>query len=163
MKTKVKKTGKLKLYWNQSMQAWLVGTKPFKNKNMYSDRKLVEKLSRKMLRIGGTAVCVHFCDPRPFTETFIKHGYAFDYKSIILKEGEPSNCHQNAALLWKANQKKYYLCTGYGLSDDQMWRRHSWLQDKEGNIIETTAPRLIYFGIAQTTQSAKAFCQIFGE
>jgi hypothetical protein len=152
-----------KLYWDQSALAWLVGTKRFPEKNFYTDKKLVEKLSRKLLKIGGTKVCVFFGEPRVFSELLIKHGSVLDHKSIILTEGEPSNCHQNAARLWKAKNQKYRLCTGYGLSDDQMWRRHSWLEDKNGNIIETTTHRLIYFGVGHTPEEAELFYEMFIE
>lgn len=162
MKTKTKKNAKRKLYWDQSQMAWLVGIKPFEGENLYSDKTVVEKLSRKLLKVGGTNVCVLFNTPRFISEAIIKHGVVFSPNSIKLNPGEPSNCHQNAGRLWKTDKRAYRLCTGYGLSEDQMWRPHSWLEDKAGNIIETTVPREIYFGVGHTGKGAEGFCEYFG-
>jgi len=43
---------------------------------------------------------------------------------------------------------KYLSCTGYALDadGDDTWRRHSWLLDGAGRIIETTCNRDKYFG-----------------
>ena len=60
--------------------------------------------------------------------------------------------------IWK--EKGYRVCTGYALSDDGMWRQHSWCIDKRPRttkIIETTEPRVLYFGYVLNDEETKRF------
>ena len=48
--------------------------------------------------------------------------------------------------------------TGYALSDDGLWRQHSWLIAKPGRrwtVIETTCRRLLYYGVVLTEEEAR--------
>ena len=57
-----------------------------------------------------------------------------------------SNCHGNCEKL--LNKKLIQnIYSGYALSSDGLWRFHSWGFDFESNLIETTEPRLLYYGI----------------
>ena len=72
--------------------------------------------------------------------------------TAVLVSGEISNCHENAHALFRAGVTPtgltvVALWTGYALSDDGLWRQHSWARSADDRIIETTTPRLIYFGI----------------
>ncbi len=47
---------------------------------------------------------------------------------VIYRPMEPSRCHRNVARLWTEKKKGSRLVgigTGYALSDDGLWRRHS--------------------------------------
>jgi hypothetical protein len=46
--------------------------------------------------------------------------------------------------------------TGYSLSDDGLWRQHSWGLRREG-ILETTVPRVKYFGVLLQHADADSF------
>ena len=66
---------------------------------------------------------------------------------IILKLGERNRCHDNAQKLYQEHPNRYRLAYGYALSEDGLWRQHSWLIRKSDNaIMETTEKRLRYFG-----------------
>ncbi len=77
-----------------------------------------------------------------------------DNCQINFQLGKPSQCHQNVIDSWKLRNIQH-IHTGYGLSEDGLWRAHSWgLNIDESNadappiktIIETTEERIIYFG-----------------
>jgi hypothetical protein len=46
--------------------------------------------------------------------------------------------------------------TGYSLSDDGLWRQHSWGLRREG-ILETTVSRVKYFGVLLQHGDADSF------
>lgn len=71
-------------------------------------------------------------------------------QEIDYLEGEPTHCHDNVCEFWKEQPDRYVLATGYGLSQDGLWRPHSWLMEPQNDgparIVETTVGRLAYFG-----------------
>ncbi len=76
---------------------------------------------------------------------------------ITLKVMKSSSCHQNVASIW--TQKKFGIvgvATGYALSDDGLWRQHSWGILREG-LLETTEARLKYFGVVFQGEKADFF------
>lgn len=58
--------------------------------------------------------------------------------------GAPRDCHDNALHLKRAHQIDD-VWSGYALSEDGLWRFHSWGCQSE-LIVETTEPRLAYWG-----------------
>lgn len=116
-----------------------------------------------LLEIGGEETCF------PAIEEDIDHilerGRYYPGRSKMMA-GRPSHCHANAAGLWEANHKEHdiHLCTGYALSDDGMWRQHTWLVHRydtatqhRTRLIETTTKRLAYFGFEMTDEEAETF------
>jgi len=76
----------------------------------------------------------------------------------IMARGNPCQCHSNSAACWEANQKELFLCTGYALSDDGIWRQHSWCwHSRLRKVVETTELRVAYFGIRMCPSEADAF------
>jgi hypothetical protein len=72
--------------------------------------------------------------------------------------GEPGQCHRNTAALWEANPDRIAIWTGWALSEDGMWRQHSWGWDiEEGAIVETTEDRVMYYGFELTKREARKF------
>jgi len=68
-----------------------------------------------------------------------------------------SSCHQNVAFLW--TKRKFGIvgiATGYALTDDGLWRQHSWGILRDG-VLETTEARLKYFGIVLQGERADFF------
>ena len=68
-----------------------------------------------------------------------------------------SSCHQNIAAVWrKREQGIVAIATGYALSEDGLWRQHSWgiLRDA---LLETTEERSKYFGIVLQGEGADDF------
>lgn len=71
--------------------------------------------------------------------------------------GAPSNCHDNVLALLAAGTTPDGTPitgaeTGYALSDDGLWRQHSWANTPGEKIVETTTPRRAYAGISTTTR-----------
>ncbi|WP_201392317.1 hypothetical protein [Ktedonobacter sp. SOSP1-85] len=82
--------------------------------------------------------------------------------TVELVPGEASECHINSADLWNQNRQALAIVTGYGLSEDGLWRQHSWLirRDPEpgkDRIIETTVARIMYFGVVLNDNEAQNF------
>jgi hypothetical protein len=50
------------------------------------------------------------------------------------------------------------IATGYALSDDGLWRQHSWDVLRDG-ILETTKARQKYFGILRQGKAADHFAK----
>jgi hypothetical protein len=70
---------------------------------------------------------------------------------------ERSACHENVAQLWVTKSSGLTaIGTGYALSEDGLWRQHSWGVRRDG-IVETTKVRVKYFGISVQGRDAEAF------
>lgn len=72
---------------------------------------------------------------------------------------DESGCHENVAELWREGVLNLTaIGTGYALSEDGLWRQHSW-GIRPGEIIETTEERVKYFGRLLTGSEADAFAE----
>jgi hypothetical protein len=92
-------------------------------------------LKRTLLGVGGEALVV----PPSGTDLqalLVREGREFAAGGARLVPGEPSQCHVNAAKLCDQGLADD-LVTGYALSDDGLWRQHSWAL-KDGTVLETT-------------------------
>jgi len=66
---------------------------------------------------------------------------------VRLRLMKSSLCHQNVASVWAKRRFGIVgVATGYVLSEDGLWRQHSWGILRDG-ILETTEARSKYFGI----------------
>jgi hypothetical protein len=76
---------------------------------------------------------------------------------VTLKRMKSSMCHQNVAAIWKGHKFGVIgVASGYALSDDGLWRQHSWALLRNG-VLETTEERLKYFGILLQNSRADHF------
>ena len=72
--------------------------------------------------------------------------------------GRPINCRSNSALLWAENKDHSVIVTGWAMSDDGVWRQHSWVRHLgTGKIYETTEKRLLYYGFDLMPDEAELF------
>lgn len=119
-----------------------------------------------LLSIGGEETC--FPAVEEDLKKILDRGYFMDgRKQVLVKKGRPSQCHANSCDLWEANRDKdLHIMTGYALSQDGMWRQHTWLvqryetaTQKRMRIVETTEKRLAYFGVEYTEEEARVFCE----
>lgn len=79
------------------------------------------------------------------TCAIVNHGELFVGNLIRYNLMVPKACHTNVLTLW--DQKKISnMCVGYALAPDRKWRYHSWGLTERLDIVETTAPFLLYFG-----------------
>src|ERR1051326_1786005 len=117
---------------------------------------LNKQLANKILYYGGKEVIFRY---EPNILELLKKGGIFEFKSKQVK-GIPCRCHQNVSGRYLKNQKsgkgKLRIATGYALSDDELWRQHSWLVFGS-QILETTIPRLKYFGVVLNKEQTKSF------
>lgn len=75
----------------------------------------------------------------------LSKGELFVGNPIQYQYMKPNSCHDNVLQLY-ADQNIDHMCVGYALPPDRKWRYHSWGLQKDGTIVETTAPFLLYFG-----------------
>lgn len=112
-------------------------------------------LQDRLLGLGGAETCFFYM---PWSlDKLLERGEVFS-PPIIRVKGKRSQCHDNACRLWRRAPKRYRIVNGYGLSDDGIWREHSWCLNKQGKVVETTEPRLIYFGFVLTEDESNIFC-----
>ena len=111
-----------------------------------------------LLAWGGDRVLVPLHEPD--LGALRTRGQLWTGKGHVRCPGEASRCHGNAAALWEANPDLVLLATGYALSDDGLWRQHSFaVQARPRRIVETTVPRVAYFGFVLTTKESGRFAE----
>ena len=126
----------------------------------------LSKLRDRLLGIGGCEAVLPVCEPD--AARLLEHGQLWDDTEIILRKRDMrrSQCHSNSSLLWLDNRSKWekkgpmVLCTGYALTKDGFWRQHSWLVKvgaRSLKVIETTVPRIAYFGFGFTYEESEDF------
>jgi len=121
---------------------------------------LINMLRPKLLAMGGDSVSPQ---PDQFISLIVKDGRIFEDMPIKLRKGEQNGCHRNVARLWTQRRARTQIVgigTGYGLSDDNMWRPHSWLvgiAKGQPYVIETTVPREAYFGVSFNSKGSDLF------
>ena len=120
--------------------------------NRHPDHK---QLFDKLLSIGGKQVVATWEED---LSKIMSRGELLDGDDAMSVGGEPSQCHSNIACIWRNDPDDIIIFTGWALSDDDLWRQHSWALDKlTGDILETTEPREKYFGFALETGEAIEF------
>lgn len=118
-------------------------------------------LRKILLSFAGEDTCFNMgYDGIEDCKRLIKDGQFWLGKSAKLMKGEVGRCHSNSAQLYYANRNNFdvRICTGYALSDDGMWREHSWViyhKDRSNQIIETTKKRVCYFGWVLTPEECE--------
>lgn len=116
-------------------------------------------LVERLLAIAG----MHIVAPRapePDIDILLARGQIWAGKSRLIP-GYPSRCHENAAYLYMRNAKRFCIVTGYALSNDGLWRQHSWIYDtaplKRLRTVETTERRERYYGVVLDQAEAATF------
>jgi hypothetical protein len=109
-------------------------------------------LQKKLLSMGGDFVVLINA---PDLDGILARGIAFDAYEVKLRKMEASHCHSNVAGLWNLS-RGMRIATGWALSDDGLWRQHSWAV-KGKTVIETTETRVKYFGYILTEVEAAEF------
>lgn len=115
----------------------------------------LKRLKTLLLRLGGDFLVAppkrDLDVPLLLEQGFLTSG------PLRLKMMRSSSCHQNVASVWA--KRKFgivAIATGYALSEDGLWRQHSWGILRDG-ILETTEARLKYFGIVLHGKRADQF------
>lgn len=104
--------------------------------------KSVKELHDRLTTLGGWAVCVRDVAVAP---VLLAEGSDVPGADAEMLIGRPNDCHENCRELVRRDPSLVWHY-GYALSDDGMWREHSWCVRPDGGIIETTVERVAYFG-----------------
>jgi len=116
----------------------------------------IEQLKQKLIGALGVAAVMPVIEED--IVPLLERGEFFEMMHIKMWPGDACQCHSNSAAIWEQDHDRYDLFTGYGLSADGIWRQHSWVYDtKNGEIIETTEDRLVYYGFKMTNEEAEKF------
>ena len=136
--------------------------KKFLHDRLYSEASVEPRwlaLNDKLLALGGHAIVAYppyyFADRLP--TALSRRAKTLDPLGAIMLEGQQGHCHHNTAAmfakteLWRfggrADLPKIKIATGWALSDDGIWRSHSWGVLRDGTVVETTCSRIGYFGV----------------
>lgn len=115
-------------------------------------------LRQKLLTFAGETVCFPPCEED--LDNILNYGQFWVGSNAKLMRGEPSRCHANSANLWEQNKEATRICTGYALSEDGIWRQHSWLvwhKARSNQIVETTVKRIAYYGFVMPYDMCQQF------
>lgn len=131
------------------------------NKREAAEMNKMFALRDKLLAFGGHNVCMPLIEDDYFA--IMQRGQFFYGDHARMKAGLPSQCHFNSALLWAANKGHCQICTGYALSEDGLWRQHSWVVQpltKSWRVWETTVKRVAYFGVVFDDAECEKFYEM---
>ena len=145
--------------WKQNIaeNKWWASTNRDKDTE---DIKPLREFMDTLLGFGGEEVCMELEDEHFYLMK--DYGQFWLGKNIKMMKGIKCACHQNSADLWNHNKTNTLICTGYALSEDGMWRQHSWVlwfKPRSVQIVETTTPRKAYYGVCLDYNE----CYIFKE
>ena len=117
----------------------------------------IGELRRLLLNMGGVELVA---PPGPDAAVGFLIDYGFAMAGPVKRRGMiEGGCHKNVSRLWVSGARTLIgIGTGYALSGDGLWRQHSWGIRRSG-IIETTAEREVYFGIALDGSQADSFAE----
>jgi hypothetical protein len=101
------------------------------------------KLRSKLLTHAGEEVLLRVTPEE--IDRLLAHGEFHPGKGAGLRRMQANGCHFNAAKLFLTGRAAKVV-SGFALSDDGLWRSHTWVLNSHGRIIETTEPREVYFG-----------------
>jgi hypothetical protein len=122
------------------------------------------QLNERLVAIGGDTLCLPL-GPNPESENgwvswLLEHGQLIDGPITQRRKGI-SGCHQNVATIWRRKQYGITgICSGYVLSDDGLWRAHTWGLLPGGGILEITIARQKYLGLVHEGEMADAFADM---
>lgn len=131
--------------------------KKMKQMHPQMDDRLFE-LRTKLLEFAGEAVCLPAYEED--LDNILSYGQFWLGNNVKHMKGEPSHCHSNTSNLWEQNKDITNICTGYALSDDGLWRQHSWLiwhKARSNQIVETTTSRIAYYGFVMSYDMCEDF------
>jgi hypothetical protein len=155
----------MELRWRQTQFTWIAidpKSDDFRGSEIEKPvNQFVKDLCSHLIQIDGKIVVVEFHESPGFCKALVKFGEVTHNDNLELFIGEDRECHTNSAVLWSQNREIYCLVTGFALSDDGVWRRHSWVKTNDGKLIETTIRREKYFGLTLKTELAESFLQTY--
>jgi hypothetical protein len=122
---------------------------------LYQDADRAQ-LRRNLLRFGGSEVCLS--EHEPYLNLLLSERALVwgGTGSKRLRGGRQRECHANVARRFERRRQGWQIATGYALTDDGLWCRHSWLMNAK-SIGETTIQRVAYAGVVLDESEAALF------
>lgn len=120
-------------------------------------------LRDRLLAFAGDQACLPANEPD--LAILQTRGQFWPGEPVTMKRMRAIRCHENASMLWCKQADRYLIATGYALSDDGMWRQHSWIVEPDTSgkkppmIIETTERRVAYFGAVLNYEESVKFAE----
>jgi hypothetical protein len=145
--------GRFKLRWYKLPVTWIAALQDHPRPRLQEveapECGCLQMTARTLLEHGGTSVCMFQAESAFGDYMLVNLGKLCDATKIRKVCGEPSQCHENSLRLHEKYPNKYKLMSGFALTDeDGMWRRHSWVMEADGTIVETTPIiRSQYYGV----------------
>ena len=118
----------------------------------------LKPLQDKLLSLGGDWVAL---EPECDLLAILNRGQLFNGR-VVFKKMAPHGCHRNCCEVWAERPRIYKIAIGWALSDDGIWRQHTWIT-KGRAIIETTEPRSLYYGFEMEREEALRFWMGYNE
>lgn len=110
-------------------------------------------LRQKLLSISGDEVVP---SKEPDLDKMSNRGKVIKPHNVIYMDGRSNHCHENSAYLYRDNPSVTEIGTGWALSDDGLWRQHSWAM-RGSELVETTVKRTKYYGVLLSDKEAEEF------
>ena len=124
--------------------------------------KEYEDLNKILTKIESNTILLPMFDTKAEIINLIKLGISFGATNEI-RLGERSQCHENSVDQYLKNEynENLNIVSGFALSEDGLWRSHSWIVKDNSFVIETTEKRLRYFGfVYKDTQDIQDFISL---
>lgn len=112
------------------------------------------RLRAMLLEIGGTEVVPPLGHETGLVPLLCR-AEVRSGSGAVREPGRRSDCHANTERILARGATRHGRpvvsgWAGYALSDDGLWRQHSWAMLVDGTIVETTEPRELYVGYRTT-------------
>lgn len=124
-----------------------------------NEHRMLKALEERLLSFGGNNVMFEVLDGD--TPRILERGQFWYNDKVSWMPHRASQCHKNSCDLWVANKDHTTIATGYALSNDGLWRCHSWVikfNAKSARVVETTpCKRSAYFGYAMMPDECERF------
>lgn len=103
--------------------AWAAMTRE-ENQRAFDSEPGLADLERLLSGLGGHTALLFQWEPN--VEKILRRGRYMPGGCSLFLPGRPSDCHGNAATLYVLSEGEVRIGSGYALSDDGLWCRHSW-------------------------------------
>lgn len=124
-----------------------------------TEHRMLKDLEKRLLSFGGNNVMFEVLDSD--TPRILERGQFWYNDKVVWLPHRANQCHQNSCDLWVENKDATTIATGYALSEDGLWRCHSWVikfNAQSARVVETTpCRRKAYFGYAMTLNECEKF------
>jgi hypothetical protein len=147
----------MRYFATKQMDAAWIERLQSRHPKLWQDPKYIE-LRRNLLRFGGSEVNLELREPH-LDILISERAMVWDGAvSKRVRGGELHRCHINVARHYERQARpRWRIATGYGLSDDGLWRQHSWLCGNK-SIGETTVLFVAYAGVVLDEIESVLFC-----